>query len=213
MSTVILLLRLLPLALVGMASCGLLSLAGDERNHFYEGLDGSGRDAEVTKRIDDVRLVVLSDPAKKLHFQRSVTRFCRVQVSRTIGQELFSCLFLPRFRYLICSCHSRSQYLTTPLPDQDEAEDQLTLDETRDVVQECNNDLLQNIIRELQQRGEKGITEEAIRNQGGGGLESRGHKPHLNVPCGHLPHLTTSPGHGGTGGTGRRGVECGVREL
>ena len=43
-------------------------------------VDESGRDPEVTKRIDDIRLLILKERAKKLHFERSVARFCRVQV-------------------------------------------------------------------------------------------------------------------------------------
>ena len=44
--------------------------------------DGSGRDPEVIKRIDDIRLLILSDPAKQRHFERSLTYFCQVQVPR-----------------------------------------------------------------------------------------------------------------------------------
>ena len=38
-----------------------------------------GRDPEVVKRIDEIRLALLNDSAKKLHFERSIARFCRVQ--------------------------------------------------------------------------------------------------------------------------------------
>ena len=43
-------------------------------------MDGSGRDPEVIKRIDDIRVLILSNPTKKLNFERSLTYFCQVAV-------------------------------------------------------------------------------------------------------------------------------------
>ena len=42
------------------------------------------RDPAVVVKIDEIRLAVLSNEGKKLHFERAIARFCRVQV-RTDG--------------------------------------------------------------------------------------------------------------------------------
>ena len=34
---------------------------------------------QVVSRIDDIRWAVLADPKRKIHFERSIARFCRVQ--------------------------------------------------------------------------------------------------------------------------------------
>ena len=38
-----------------------------------------GRRFQVVSRIDDIRWAVLADPKRKIHFERSIVRFCRVQ--------------------------------------------------------------------------------------------------------------------------------------
>ena len=58
--------------------------ANEETGYFFQGGDGSGRDPEVIKRIDDVRLLILRDGAKKLHFERMIARFCSIQVGRQL---------------------------------------------------------------------------------------------------------------------------------
>ena len=43
-------------------------------------VDATGRDPNVIQRINDIRLKILMDPNKKRHFERSIARFCSVQV-------------------------------------------------------------------------------------------------------------------------------------
>ena len=70
----------------------------------------STRDPEVIRRIDDIRLLVLSEPGKKLQFERSIVRFCRIQ---------------------------------------EEGEEPLTADETRDIMRDCTFDANQELKEDL----------------------------------------------------------------
>ena len=77
---------------------GTVAIAPPKRDY------ADGRDPEVIKRIDAIRLDVLCDPAKKLHFERSIARFCRVQVPPCQSRRNAS----PACRYRESETHGQS---------------------------------------------------------------------------------------------------------
>ena len=64
---------------------GISSVGSDIANRVANDLTkwatpvADSRDAAVVSRIDTIRMMLLQDPQKKLHFERAIARFCRVQ--------------------------------------------------------------------------------------------------------------------------------------